>query len=176
MNDLSARRFPCTAAGAVAAGRRRLRLLLLGPAALMLGLALVTWVRGGFFAGLLCVGVAVLLVAAWRMANQLEPYYLELRGATLEVRLRWRLFHVDLTGASSRLLTREERTHLERLASAGGIVATSGGYDSHRLGEFDLYASNLDNALLLETAESRFVLTPDDPRGFVEAVGRIDRS
>ncbi len=169
-------KFACTPAGAVAAGRRRLRLLLLGPAALMLVLALVTWAGGGFFAGLLCAGVAILLVAAWRMANQLEPLYLELRDGRLEVRLRWRLFHLDLADASGRLLSGEERAHLERLVSAGGIVATSGSYDSHRLGEFDLYASNLDNALLLEAGESRLVLTPDDPHGFVEAVGRINRS
>lgn len=169
-------RFICTPAGAVAAGRRRLRLILLGPAILMLGLALVTWARGSVFSGLLSVAAALLLIIAWRTVNQLEPHYLELQDSKLEIRLRWRLFHVDLTGASARLLTGDEKAHLEQLVSVGGMVSTSGGYDSHRLGEFDLYASNLDNALLLEAEDSRFLLTPDEPHAFVEAVGRISRS
>ena len=160
----------------MAAGRRRLRLILLGPAVLMGILALASWISGRFFQGLLCVAVAALLVVAWRTANQLEPHYFEIQGDRLEVRLRWRLFHVPLTGARARLLSADERGHVESLASVGGMVATSGGYDSHRLGEFELYASDLANAVLLEAGESRFVLTPDNPSGFVEAVGRIDRS
>ena len=160
----------------MAGGRRRLRLILLGPAWLMLGLTLVTWFHGRIFPGLLCLGVAGVLYFAWRMANQLEPLYFELQGDKLEVRLRWQLFHLDLTGASARRLTGDEIRHVERLASVGGLVATSGGYDSHRLGEFDLYASDLENAVLFETGDSRFVLTPDDPSGFVGAVGRLERS
>ncbi len=163
----------CTTAGAVAAGRRRLRAMLLAPAWVMLALALFTWFRGRIFPGLLCLGVAGVLVFAWRMANQLEPLYFEVQGDRLEVRLRWQLFHIDLAGARARELTAEEKRHLERLASVGGLVATSGGYDSHRLGEFDLYASNLDKAVLLEAGESRFIVTPDNPSGFVEAVGRL---
>ncbi len=176
MENLFSTRFICTATGPVAAGRQRLRLILLGPAVLMLIVTLVTWFSGRIFAGLLSLAVAVVLVFTWRTANQLEPLYLEIQDTQLEVRLRWRRFHVDLTGASARLLTDEEKVHLERLVSVGGMVATSGGYDSHRLGEFDLYASNLDNALLLEAEDSRFVLTPDDPRRFVWAVGRISGS
>ena len=169
-------RFPCTSGGRVAAGRRRLRLILVGPALLMSGLAIYSWAQGSIFQGLLCVGVALVLIVAWRMANQLEPLYFEVQGGRLEVRLRWRLFHIDLEGASARLLTEDEREHLERLVSVGGIVATSGSYDSHQLGEFDLYASDLSNAMLLETEEARLVLTPNDPRGMVDAVGRIPPS
>jgi hypothetical protein len=168
--------FQCTSGGRVALGRRRLRLILLGPALLMLGLAVFSWLRGAIFQGLLCVAVFLVLIVAWRMANQLEPLYFEVQGKRLEIRLRWRLFHVDLDGARARLVTDAERRHLEQLVSAGGIVATSGSYDSHRLGEFDLYASDLDNAILLETEETRLILTPDDPRGLVDAVGRIHPS
>lgn len=157
----------------MAAGRRRLRLILIGPALLMLGLAIFSWTRGSIFQGFLCVGVALVLMITWRMANQLEPLYFEIQGDQLEVRLRWRLFHIDLEGAKARLLAVEELEHLELLVSVGGIVATSGSYDSHRLGEFDLYASDLGNAVLLETEETRLVVTPDDPSGLVEAVGRI---
>ena len=160
----------------MAAGRRRLNLLLLLPAGLMLVVTIVSWIRGSVFPGLLAAGVGVALVVAWRMASDLEPIYLRIEGKRLEVRLRWNLFHIDLTGARARRLTADEQTHLESLASAGGIVASSGGYDSHRLGEFDLYASDLRNSVLLEAEEVRYIVTPDDADGFVDAVGRIDGS
>lgn len=165
--------FVCTPAGSVKAGRRRLNLLLLVPTGLMVVATIVSWARGSIFPGLLAAGVAIALVVAWRMASDLEPIYLKVDGSRLEVRLRWSLFHIDLTDAGARRLTTQEQTHLEGLASAGGIVATSGGYDSHMLGEFDLYASDLANAVLLEAEEVRYIMTPDDADGFVAAVGRI---
>ena len=51
----------------------------------------------------------------------------------------------------------------------GGEVAGTGGFDSHRLGEIDLYASNLANAILLQGEESGTVVTPDDPAAFLAA-------
>lgn len=168
--------FACTPAGPVAAGRRRLNLLLLVPAGSMFVATLVSWIRGSVFPGLLAAGVGVALVVAWRMASDLEPIYLKIDDNRLEVRLRWSLFRIDLADASARRLTEEEQSHLESLASAGGIVATSGGYDSHMLGEFDLYASDLSNSVLLEAEDVRYIVTPDAADGFVEAVGRIHAS
>ncbi len=169
-------RFPSTSGGQVAAGRRRLQLLLLGPAFLMFGLAIYSWVRGSIFPGVLCLVVGLVPVIAWRMANKLEPIYFEVQGDRLEVRLRWQLFHLDLVGARARVLSDEELRHLEQLVSIGSMVSTSGSYDSHQLGEFDLYASNIDHAILLETEEERLILTPDDPHGMVDAVGRLQAS
>jgi hypothetical protein len=153
-----------------------LNLLLLVPAGLMFVAMIVSWVRGSIFPGLLAGGVGVALLLAWRMASDLEPVYLKIEDGRLEVRLRWNLFHIDLTGARARRLTAEEQTHLESLVSAGGIVASSGGYDSHKLGELDLYASDLRNSVLLEAEDVRYIMTPDDADGFVDAVGRIHSS
>lgn len=168
--------FRCTVAGAVAAGRRRLRLLLLGPALLMLLLAVTSWAGGRIFQGVLCVGVAIVLWFAWRMSAELEPLRLVLAGDRLEVELRNDRLAVPLTGAAVRRLDADERRYLERLASVAGIVRSVGGFDSTRLGEFNLYAGDLESAVLLETDERRFVLTPDDADRFVEAVGRIATS
>ena len=49
------------------------------------------------------------------------------------------------------------------------MVAT-GGFDSHLLGEFDFYASNLEHAVLVEGMDHRLVLTPDDATRFLEAL------
>lgn len=165
-------RFPCTTAGAVLAGRRKLRLILLLPAWIMIAATVAAWVTGQVFGGLLSLFGAVVLYALWRMANRHEPIYLEVDGGRLRFRLRWQLFEVDVDSAACRRLTAPEKAHLERLVDVGGLVATSGGYDSHQLGEFDLYASNLDHAVLLETQEARFVVTPDDPDAFVEAIAQ----
>ena len=77
---------------------------------------------------------------------------------------------VPLTGVRSRRLSPEEIEHLTRLATAARITAGTGGFDSHQLGEIDLYASNLDNAVLLQAEESGTVVTPDDAGGFLAAL------
>ena len=69
--------------------------------------------------------------------------------------------------AKVRRLAASEIRHVERLASVGGIVAGSGGFDSHLLGEFDLYASNLQNSLFVDAVGSRLVVTPDQPDEFI---------
>ena len=79
---------------------------------------------------------------------------------------------VPLEGAKTRRLHAEEVAHLERLTSLGPFTAGSGGFDSHLLGEFDLYATHLESAVLVETEELRFVLTPDDPQAFLRALAR----
>ena len=48
-------------------------------------------------------------------------------------------------------------------------VAT-GGYDSHLLGEIELYTSNLDRPVLLSWQEEAMVVTPDDAEGLVATV------
>ena len=57
-----------------------------------------------------------------------------------------------------------------------GIVAGSGGFDSHLLGEFDLYASDLENSLFVDAGGSRLVLTPDQPDEFVESFRQLAAS
>jgi len=59
---------------------------------------------------------------------------------------------------------------VERLATLGGVTAGAGGFESRRLGEIELYASDLRNAVLMERDEERWVLTPDDAEGFVVAL------
>jgi hypothetical protein len=169
---MTAARFPCTPGGAVARGRRRLRLLLLGLAALMVAVGAAAAATDRIGAGIWAWLAALLPLLAWRMSSDVELLWLELQPGTLTVRMRWRRERLPLAGATARRLTPEEAAHLERLATAGGVVASIGGFESHLLGELDLYASDLSHAVLIELPDQRLVVTPDDPNAFLAALSR----
>ena len=123
-------RFDCTPGGAIAAGRRRLQRLFLAAVLVMLGFSFFAWFRGEVVPGLLGLAVALLVWTASRMSGELDPVRLRLTEAELALDLRRRRIEVPVAGATARLLTDEERRHLEGLASVGMVVASTGGFDS----------------------------------------------
>jgi hypothetical protein len=147
-------------------------MLMLGMGILMLIVAVAVLLEGRVVAALLAFAVALVSRLAWRMSGDLTPARLEVGPGTLAVRTRSQPIEIPLEGTSARALTADELAHLEQLASAGGFVVATGGFDSHLLGEFDLYASDLGHAVLVEGMEHRLVLTPDDPTRFLEALER----
>ena len=136
----------------------------------MLGVAVAAFLAGARWPALFALLVALIPWTAWRMSGDLDPLWLDLEANALILQLRRRRVRHPLAGAEARRLTREEITHLERLATTGGIVVGTGGFDSRLLGEFELYASDLANAILLDLGETRLVLTPDDPDRFLAAI------
>jgi hypothetical protein len=110
------------------------------------------------------------------MSGDLDPLWLETDGRTLVVQMRRARAHLDVSQARVRSLTDIEREHLKRLLSNAGMAAMTGGFESHLLGEIDLYATDLSNAVLLEMPEQRVVLTPDDPRGLIDLLGGAARA
>ena len=166
----AARRFPCTPGGAIRRGRRRLATLLLGLSLLLVLVATAAFWGGRRWPALLALLVALVPWTAWRMSGDLDPLWLELDGPWLVLQMRRRRERREIAGAAARRLTPEETAHLERLATAGGVVAGTGGFDSHILGEVDLAASDLAHAVLLDWGESRLVVTPDDPEAFLAAL------
>lgn len=164
-------RFPCTTGGVIAEGRRRLGWLLGSLALLMLAVAAwMAWSQR-VFPAILCVMVAGVAWTAWRMSGDLDPLWLEVDGESLHLQLRRKRFSLPLLAPTARRLTDGETAYLAGLTSrAAGIVAGTGGFDSQRLGEFNLYASDLSRAVLVETGESRLIVTPDEPDAFVAAV------
>lgn len=166
------RRFECTRAGVIQRGQRRITLLLVGLSIGMIGVAIVVWVSGRIFPGLLALGVAMVTFTAWRMSCELNLKWLSVDGDTLTLRAVHQQIQVPIEGLSLRRLNSSEIEHLERLASVGGIVAGSGGFDSHILGEFDLYATDLTNSILIESNDIRLIVTPDRPEEFLAAVKR----
>lgn len=166
---LRTNRFTCTPAGVIASSRRRFSGFLLVLALLMAVATVAMLLAGRFVPALLAAGVGLVVGMAWRMSRELSPQWMEVSRGLLTVQTATIRFEVPLEGATTRSLDRKETDHLRGLASTGGLVAGVGGFDSHLLGEFDLYATDLDNSVLLESAEERFVVTPDDPAEFLKA-------
>jgi hypothetical protein len=162
--------FECTPGGSVAAGRRRLRRLLAGVALAALAAAVIAARADRTVPALLAGGAALLTLLALRMSADLDPLRLDIDGDRLIVRMRRQSEVVPLRGAVARRLGADEIDHLQGLATVGWVTAGTGGFDSHRLGELDLYASSLDNAVLIDRGESSVVVTPDDPERFLAVV------
>lgn len=168
---MSARRFPCSPGGAVLRGRLRLRRLLVGLTLLMIAVAAGAWIAGQRWPAVLALLVSAIPWTAWRMSGDLDLLWLELAGnGNLTIQMRRRRERFPVPGALARRLTPEEIEHLERLATTGGVTAGTGGFESRLLGELDLYASDLSNAVLVDLGENRLVVTPDDPAGLLQAL------
>lgn len=172
---MTVEQFPCTPGGAILQGRRRLKVLLMGLVVLMLAVALAAGMADRTGPALIALVVALIPWTAWRMSGDLDLFWLELADGWLVVQMRRRRERFAAAGAAGRRLTPEEIAHLETLVTSGGVAAGSGGFESHRLGEFDLYASDLAHAVLVDLGETRLILTPDDPEGFMAAL-RSDSS
>ena len=166
------KRFDCTAAGAVLEGRKRLKLYLLGLSLLCLGVAFAAWTfLGRFWPGFFALLVALVPATAWRLGSNVDLRWLEVGSGELVVRMRWRIERFPLATAKARRLTPDEIRHVQGLATSAGIVTGNAGFESHLLGDVNLYASNLDHAVLVEIDdETRVVVTPDEVEGFLGAV------
>lgn len=170
----ASRRFECTAGGAIAAGRRTLARLLVSLAVGMVGVALAVWAADRKLPALLCLAVAFALWTTWRMSGDLDLLWLELTPDALTLQLRRQRLRLPLLAPTARTLDDAERRHVARLASHGPLVAGTGGFDSHLLGEFNLYATDISRAVLVDTGDGRVVVTPDEPAEFLRALSDGD--
>lgn len=164
------RRFSCTPAGVIAASRRRFSGFLLTLVVIMTVATAAMLVAGRWIPALLAAGVGLVVAMAWRMSLELSPQWMEIFQGQLIVKTAGVQFAVPLEGAIARELQREEKDHLRRLASTAGLVAGVGGFDSHVIGEFDLYATDLEKAVLVHSVEDRFIVSPDNPTEFLAAI------
>jgi hypothetical protein len=167
---MSVRRFACSPGGAILRGRSRLRRLLVGLTILMLAVAVGVWMTDQRWLAAFVVLIAAVPWTAWRMSGDLDALWLEVGDGFLAIQMRRRRERFPTAGAEARRLTEEETAHLERLATSGGVSAGTGGFESHLLGELDLYASDFAHALLVDLGERRLIVTPDDPEGFLTAL------
>ncbi len=167
--------FECTPGRRFAASRRRLAALLVAVAAVAGLAAFFAWSHARTWPAILAGGVAVLALFALRMSGDLDPRKLTLSGGRLTIQTRRHLLERNVAGAMAHRLAPDEVEHLDRLVSAGGFVTAAGGFDSRLLGEFDLYASDTANAVLLELGEERLIVTPDEPERFLASLAAGER-
>jgi len=169
-NSEPARRFTCTPGGQIAAGRRTLARLLLGLCVAMVAASAWVWIIDRKLPALLCLAVAFVLWTTWRMSGDLDLFWIDLDDDHIALQMRRRRLQLPLLAPRARALTTDELAHIGRLASNGLLVAGTGGFDSHLLGEFNLHATHLDSAVLVDTGDSRVVVTPDDPQALIRAL------
>ncbi|MEE2778835.1 MAG: hypothetical protein VYE73_19000 [Acidobacteriota bacterium] len=173
---MSELRFSCTPAGRIAVSRVRIRRLLLGMAVLMAVVGVWMFWISRWGPGLICAGAMVLCWFTWQMSGDLDPLWLTIEDDELSVQMRRQRQALPLRSPRARRLTDEESAHLDSLASASGVMFATASYESHLLGAFDLFATNLDTPLLVEVDAApedverdveRWIVTPDDPTGFL---------
>lgn len=163
--------FDCHLAGVIAAGRRRLFAFLAAVAVLMLGLGLYTLSQRRWVPALLCLLVVLVVWTAGRMSGDAIPRWLELRPGELVVQMQRGRAAYPLLEVEARPLDADEIDHLRGLSThAGGVVAGTGGLESSRLGELEMFVSDLERAILVDTGEARLVLSPGDPGAFIAAL------
>jgi hypothetical protein len=139
----------------------------------MVAVAVATWLAGRLWPGVLALVVATIPWTAWRMSGDLDLLWLELDAGWLTVQMRRRRERFPVSAVDARRLTPEEIAHVEGLASAGGVAAGSGGFESHQLGEIDLYAGDFSHAVLLDLGDRRLVVTPDAPEDLLAALREV---
>ena len=57
-----------------------------------------------------------------------------------------------------------------RTMGCGGLFGIYGNFKSASMGKFKAYMTRRDKLVLVRTPDKPFVLTPDDPKGFIAAV------
>lgn len=163
--------FPCTPGGSVARGRKILWRLSIASSVLLLGASVVTFATGPLVPAMVLLLLAFSLQFALRLFLDAEPRQLRIEGGAVRLRLDSEAEEIfPLAGATARRLGEEEIAHVAHLAERARLVLGGGSFDSHRLGEFDLYASDLANAVLLSSEEKTWVVTPDTPGAFLDAI------
>ena len=168
--DSSTLIFNCTPGGVIARSRNRFKLFMWAMTAVVLIAAVGAWLTDRSGSALVAAIVALIPWTAWRMSGDLDALFVRIDGEVLVLQLRRQRLEYPLLGARARPLTEDEIAHLRGLATRGGLTSGSGGFDSHRMGEVELFASDLANAILVEAGESRLVLTPDEPQRFLDAL------
>lgn len=161
-------RFSTTPRGAVARARSRRARLLIGLAALMAAVAVATFFAGRIIPGLLALAAAVAPLLAWRWTSDGDLLWLDLGPDELRIQLRGGRERLALAGASARRLDENEIRHLESLIAGSGFGAGCGSFDSRLLGEVDLFATDLERAVLVTSGEQAAVVTPDETQRFVD--------
>jgi len=57
-----------------------------------------------------------------------------------------------------------------RTMGCGGMFGIYGNFKSASMGKFKVYMTRRDKLVLVRTPDKPFVLTPDDPEGFIDAL------
>jgi len=119
------------------------------------------------FAALPLAIILVILVLTWALA----PVAVTVGAGAVTLERRLWPTRLPLSEIRSVLLLGEKPLRgALRTGGSGGAFGYYGRYWSRALGSFRLFATRADRLVLLDTARGRFLLSPEPPEPFVEAV------
>lgn len=117
------------------------------------------------------LGAAGLLVVVAVLSWALAPSGFALEGGALVVLRPLRPIRIPIPAIRRvALLPAGALRGAVRLGGSGGLFGWYGRHRSRTLGAFRLYASRRDGLVLVDSADERFVLSPEPPGRFVEAL------
>lgn len=97
----------------------------------------------------------------------------EIRERKLLVhRLGWKKI-IDLSNLKSAEADPKAVKNSIRLFGNGGLFAFSGIYRNKELGNYNVFATDFKKCVVLKTDQKIFVISPDNPKKFVEDINRI---
>ncbi|HSP13389.1 MAG TPA: PH domain-containing protein [Thermoanaerobaculia bacterium] len=94
------------------------------------------------------------------------------QGELIVRRLLWAT-RVDIRGLSRVAHDPEALRGSWRVFGNGGLFSFSGLFYNRELGRYRLFGTNLRHAVVIVTTRSTFVITPDDPKAFVQNVAAM---
>ncbi len=132
--------------------------------------AAVVWLGRGAGAPALAAVAAVsllVLAATWALA----PRAFSLEGGLLRVERPLLAPEIPLAEVRAASLLPEGALRCAlRLGGTSGLFGHTGAFWSRRLGRFRMYATRRSRLVLVETARTRYVLSPEPPGAFLEAL------
>lgn len=108
-------------------------------------------------------------VVVFCMACMIKGY--ELSADALHIlRPGWRV-RLDLSELTSAAVDPEAMSRSIRLFGNGGLFCFAGLFRNKKLGHYRAFATDPKRAVVLKIGNKTIVVTPDDPEGFVDALG-----
>lgn len=117
---------------------------------------------------LINVFLGFLLMGAGMYTYVSTPLGVSMKGGALEIHRRWGMRRFSLADVRSvRLVAKEDMGGFWRVFGNGGVFAYTGLFRSKGLGNFWLYARQLDRLVLVELTDKKLVLGVEEPEALI---------
>ncbi len=151
---------------------------LLGGITITLFVAGLFGLRENFFCAMIVIVASPLPIVILIIGAAFAPRQYQITGDSILVN---RFFSKDIKIPLSEIYSIELVSYKYafkksvRIAGSGGGFGIYGHFTSQNLKNFKAYMTRRDKLVLIRTPDKPFVLTPDDPEGFISAVQQKGR-
>ncbi|WP_291907144.1 PH domain-containing protein [Chitinophaga sp. CB10] len=116
----------------------------------------------------------IILLPALLIAWSVSPRYYVLTAADIIIKGHLRSIRIPLKEVLRlRSIEEEELGESARVFASGGVFGYLGAYRSAEMGDYQRWCTNNEHLVLIESANTKWVISPDNSTEFVKAVNRI---